>query len=79
VYIMKNLTLSIDDQVLSMVAMYAAKNNSSVNSLIQKYLIEIANRESTVQKARLKIRELSVQTGARIGPKSWTRDDLYEH
>ncbi|WP_369334479.1 DUF6364 family protein [Candidatus Thiosymbion oneisti] len=75
---MKNLTLSIDDQVLSMVAMYAAKNNSSVNSLIQKYFIEIANRESTVQKARLKIRELSVQTGARIGSKSWTRDDLYE-
>lgn len=75
---MKNLTLSIDDQVLSMVAMYAAKNNSSVNSLIQKYLIEIANRESTVQKARLKIRELSVQTGARIGSKSWTRDDLHE-
>ncbi|MCB2263753.1 MAG: DUF6364 family protein [Candidatus Thiosymbion ectosymbiont of Robbea hypermnestra] len=75
---MKNLTLSIDDQVLSMVAMYAAKNNSSVNSLIQKYLIEIANRESTAQKARLKIRELSVQTGARIGSKSWTRDDLHE-
>jgi hypothetical protein len=77
-YIMKNLTLSIDDQVLSTVARYAAKNHSSVNSLIQKYLIEIVNRESTEQKARLKIRELSVQTGARIGSKSWTRDDLHE-
>lgn len=59
-----------------MVTRYAAKNNSSVNSLIQKYLIEIANRESTVQKALLEIRELSFQTGSRIGSQSWKRDGL---
>ena len=75
---MTNLTLNIDDQVLSTVAKYASKNNLSVHSLVHKYLAEIANRESSVRNARLKIRELSVQTSARIGSKSWMRDDLHE-
>ena len=75
---MTNLTLSVDDQVLSTVAKYASKNNLSVHSLVQKYLTEIADRESSVRSARLKIRELSVQTSARIGSKSWMRDDLHE-
>jgi hypothetical protein len=75
---MKKLTLSIDDHVFSAVMDYAAKHGSSISSLISGYLNEIVNQENRVQKARLKIRELSAQSVAQIGSHSWTRSDLHE-
>jgi hypothetical protein len=39
---------------------------------------EIARREDRARKARRRLRLLSERSQARIGTKSWSRDDLHE-
>jgi len=48
-----------------------------VNALVRKFLGAIAEREDRAKKSRKRIRELSESSEARIGSKSWTRDDLH--
>ncbi len=75
---MRNITLAVDDEVLAVVRQYAAERQSSVNRLVRDYLGSIAVREDRAKRARGRIRELSRQSPARIGQKTWTRDDLHE-
>ena len=75
---MKNITLSIDENVLAAVRQYANSKNSSVNSLVREFLTSIAERENRGARARQEIRALSDESEARIGSKSWSRDDLHE-
>ncbi len=75
--LVKNVTLSIDEDVLLTVRKYAAERNSSVNALVREFLTAIAQREDRAKKARQRIRELSDNSTARIGSKSWTRDELH--
>ncbi len=74
---MRNVTLSIDEKVLSAVRKYAAERNSTLNALVREFLGAIAEREDRAKKSRKRIRELSESSEARIGSKSWTRDDLH--
>ena len=74
---MRNVTLSIDEQVLSAVRKYAAERNSSVNALVREFLGAIAEREDRAKKSRARIRELSESSAARIGSKTWSRDELH--
>jgi len=74
---MKNVTLSIDEEVLSAVRKYAAARDSSVNALVREFLGAIAQREDRARNARQRIRELSKSSDARIGSKSWSRDELH--
>ena len=74
---MKNVTLSVDEEVLSAVRKYAAERNSSVNALVREFLGAIAEREDRAKQARKRIRELSDSSEGRIGAKSWTRDELH--
>lgn len=76
---MKNITLSIDEEVLAAVRRYAAQHNSSVNRLVREYLTRISEKEARAHQARQRIRELSDQSEARLGSKRWTRDELHEH
>lgn len=74
---MKNVTLSVDEEVLMAVRKYAAERNSSVNALVREFLTSIARREDRAKKARERIRALSESSEARMGSKSWTRDELH--
>ena len=75
---MKNITLSVDENVLSAVRQHAAARSTSVNQLVRNYLAEIAQHEDRARKARKRIRALSDRSKARIGRASWTREDLHE-
>jgi len=75
---MKNITLSIEEDVISAVRRYAAERDRTVNGLVRDFLREIASREDKVKSARKRIRELSLKSTARIGTAKWTRDDLHE-
>ncbi len=74
---MKNVTLSVEDDVLSKVRKYAAERDTSVNALVREFLTAIAEREDRAKKARQRIRELSDDSSARIGSRSWSRDELH--
>lgn len=75
---MKNITLSVDEAVLSTVRRYAAEHDSSVNALVREHLSQIAQREDRARKARMRIRELSKESTACIGKISWKRDELHD-
>ncbi|MFN7955059.1 MAG: DUF6364 family protein [bacterium] len=75
---MKNLTLSVDESVLAAARQYAAARHSSVNRLVREFLTEIATREDRARRARRRLLDLSNRSKARIGPKTWSRDDLHE-
>lgn len=75
---MKNITLSVDENVLATVRRYATERNSSVNQLVREYLTRISEREDRARQARQRIRRLSNRSKARLGSKSWSRDELHE-
>lgn len=75
---MKNITLAIDEDVLAAARRYAMERNSSVNALVRDHLSEIARREDRARNARKRLLELSKRSRARIGKKSWTREELHE-
>lgn len=76
--VMKNVTLSVEEETLAAVRRYAGERNTSVNALVRAFLGDIATREDRARKARLRIRELSDRSRARIGSRSCCRDDLHE-
>ena len=75
---MKNITLSVDEKVLTAVRRYAAERDSSVNRLVRDFLSRIAHSEDRARKARSRIQGLSRCSRARAGAMSWKRDELHD-
>jgi hypothetical protein len=73
----KNITLSVDEKVLSAVRRIAAEQDRSVNALVRDYLTGLAERQDRARQARQRIRKLSEKSKARIGSASWSRDELH--
>jgi len=74
---MKNITLSVDEDVLARVRRLAADRNSTVNALVREYLGNLAAHEDRATRARTRLSQLSNQTKGRIGKKTWSREDLH--
>ena len=75
---MKNITLSVDENVLAIARRYAAEQNSSINQLVREFMTSIAQRHDRARSVRERLRQLSDQSEARIGTKSWNRNALHE-
>ena len=75
---MKNITLSIDERVLTAVRRYAAERESTVNGLVREFLTGIAMNQDRAREARRRIRELSKRSKARMGSISWNRESLHD-
>ena len=74
---MKNITLSVDENVLATVRRHAGERNSTVNALVREYLTRIAAHENLAKRARARLRQLSKQSQGQLGNKTWTREDLH--
>lgn len=75
---MKNITLSVDDDVLAAVRRLAAERNSTVNALVREYLAKLAAHETRATRARARLRQLSKQSQGRLGREAWSREELHE-
>ncbi|MDX2149665.1 MAG: DUF6364 family protein [Bryobacteraceae bacterium] len=75
---MRNITLSVDEEVLARVRQVAAERNSTVNALVREYLTNLAAQEDRARLARQRLRELSQKSTGRLGPKKWRREDLHD-
>jgi hypothetical protein len=75
---MKNITLSVDDNVLATVRRLAAERNSTVNAMVREYLTNLAAHEGRADRARTRLRQLSRQSQGRLGKKTWSREDLHD-
>lgn len=75
----KNITLSVDDEVLAKVRRIAAEKNTTVNGLVREYLTDLASREDRAKQAVQRLKELSENSGAELGPDwRWNREELYD-
>jgi Ribbon-helix-helix protein, copG family len=75
---MKNITLSVDDEILATVRRHAAEQNSTVNALVREYLTTIAHQHDRARRARARIRQLIKRSEGRLGAKTWTREELHD-
>ena len=74
---MKNITLSVDENILATVRRHAAERNSTVNALVREYLTNLAAHQDRAKRARARLRELTAQSPGRLGKKTWPRQDLH--
>ena len=75
---MKNITLSVDDEILSEVRLIAARKKTTVNAMVREYLTRMASEESRIAEARKAMRELIDKSSARLGPDYvWNREETY--
>jgi plasmid stability protein len=75
---MKNITLAVDDEVLTSVRGYAARHNTTVNALVRDYLTRLARQEDRAAQARQRLVELSRDSRGSLGGWTWNRDEIYD-
>jgi hypothetical protein len=75
---MKNITLSIEEDVLQEARKIAAERGTTVNAIVRANLAELVRQKKRTRDALKRMRELAEQGGMEIGKKTWNRDDLHE-
>jgi hypothetical protein len=75
---MKNITLSIEDDVLQEARKIAAERGTTVNAIVRASLAELVRQKKRTRNALKRMRELAAKGGMEFGKKSWSRDDLHE-
>jgi hypothetical protein len=74
----KSFTLSIDDKLLRAARKIALDRDTSVSNLVREYLTQLVEAEDRQKAALQNIRRIFKTTRARLGPITWTRDELHE-
>ena len=76
---MANITISIDDDILKRAKKIAIDRDTSFNGLIRTYVQSLVAQDQ--RRRNLQIEELDrlfEESTARVGPVTWTRDELHE-
>ena len=76
--VVKNITLSVDEDILAAVRRLAGERNSTVNALVREYLTNLAAHNDRAKRARARMRQLSAHSQGQLGKKTWTRKDLHD-
>ena len=77
-YVPKNLTLTIDEDLLRAARKVALDRNTSVNQMVRDYLAATVRESGRQLAAVAKLDELFRTTRAQVGAITWNRDDLHE-
>ncbi len=74
-----NITLSIDEDIMKKVRKIAIDKNTTLTAMVRDYLTAVANNDTGVKQERVATLRESIRRHSRdLGPRTWTRDDLYE-
>lgn len=74
----KNLTLTLDEELLLAARKVALDRNTSVNQLVREYLARLVRETDERSAALAKIERIFRTTRLDVGPKTWKREDLHE-
>lgn len=75
----KNLTMSIDENLLKKARKIAIDKNTTLTGLIRTYLYHLHEQEKqNIEEIVTELADLLDHSGAVIGEKTWTREDLHE-
>lgn len=74
----KNLTLTIDENLLRSARKVALDRDTSVNQLVRAYLSALVHEFGRQSESIRNIEEIFRTTRVIAGKKNWTRDELHE-
>jgi hypothetical protein len=75
---MPNVTMSIDDDLLKKARKVAVERDTTLTGLIRTYLEDLVRKDDILrERAASELEDLFAKSKAVVGPKTWTRDDLY--
>jgi hypothetical protein len=76
--VQKNLTLTLDENLLRAARKVALDRNSSVNQLVREFLDRLVREQDQRANAMANLEEIFQTTRVRVGRRNWTREDLHE-
>jgi len=74
----KNITLTVDEDVLKQVKIIAASRRTSVNGLVRDYLDSLLAKAREADDARAELLRLVDEKNGDMGSKRWNREALYD-
>lgn len=74
----KNLTLTVDENLLRAARKVALERDTSVNQLVRDYLEQLVHDEDRRKTAIKDLDEIFRTCKTTVGPITWTREDLHE-
>jgi phosphopantothenate synthetase len=77
-YVHRNLTLTIDDDLLRAARKMALDRNTSVNQLVRDYLNQLVSETDKRKAAVERLEDIFQKHSVKIGPITWTREELHE-
>jgi hypothetical protein len=75
---MATLNLPVEDSLLQSAASLAIKKGTTLNILLNNYLKQYVDSETSCQQATQRILQLAKQSNAMSEKDGWIRDSLYE-
>jgi len=73
-----NLTLKIDDQLLDKARRLALRRNTSINAVVREKLEEFVAADLSREASLKGVEAFFTRSRARIGEKTWNRDEIHE-
>ena len=74
----RNLTLSLDEDVLYKARMVCQKRKTTLTQVIRNYLEKLVKQDDEYMEAWKFIEEKMKQRPIWVGKKTWTREELHE-
>lgn len=75
---MKNLTLSIDEDVLEEARKRALERGTSVNQMVREYLKDVSGVQEKRSRAVEGLKEIWRESEIEVGEITWDREQLHE-
>ena len=74
-----NITLDIDDEVVRRVRRVASDRRTTLSAMVSDYLASVIESDAAARREHAaKFRETADRLSRDMGPRTWTRDDLYD-
>ena len=74
---MRNITVSVDDEVYRRARVAAAERDTSVSALVKTYLEQLASQETDTERLKRQEREIRSQISAFNASERLSRDELH--
>ena len=74
-----DITLDIDDEVVRKVSRIADHSGTTLSAMVAEYLASVIESDAATRREHAaKFRESVERYSRDMGPRTWTRDDLYD-
>ena len=74
-----NITLSVDEEVVKKVRKIAIDKDTTLTAMVRAYLTSVAENGAAARQERIaNFRETSERLSRDMGPRTWTREELYD-